>query len=425
VITDPAARSALVSAPQPAAEMVIGLRELTITPEGDAFMVGDLARGEFIEVPPIAVVVINALRDGYSIAEASNLARAESAIEVDVVDFVETLRDMGFVASIGGVPIQAEGPKLTDGGRAGAALARLARPLYSTPAWTLYGVLFVGCLVLLIAVPWFRPRYGQMFFLSNPVLSVVLLTVIATPIVMLHELAHWLGARIEGVPARITISRRYYLVVAQTDLSALWALPRRRRFGPLLAGMALDTVVTSALLCARYAQHMDWWHPQPTIARLLAALVLGQAFSISFQFVVFLRTDLYGVLVTGLGCRNLSSISRLRMARLYRRLTSIEEQELGMANPRDMAVARWYSWIQLGGAAVAIFYFVLFFAPAVVHMMRWVASGLTRSSPGALSFWVVLASGCIECALVLIPSITYLRDRLRRSRRLSPKAHQI
>jgi hypothetical protein len=233
---------------------------------------------------------------------------------------------------------------------------------------------------------------------------------------VLHEVAHWLGARIEGVPARITISRRYYLMVAQTDLSAMWALPRRRRFGPLLAGMALDTVVTAALLGARAAQFTGWWHPQPTLARLLAALVLGQVFSISFQFVLFLRTDLYGVLITLLGCRNLSRISRLQMTRRYRPLSAAEERELTAADPRDKAVGRWYGWVQVGGVAVAAFYFVAFFAPETIQMIRWIVAGLTSSAPVTLRFWVVLASGCVAFVPVVVPPVTYLRDRRRRPR---------
>lgn len=49
---------------------------------------------------------------------------------------------------------------------------------------------------------------AQLFFLPNPVLSVALLTAAGIPLAMTHELAHWLGARVRGVGARITVSRR-------------------------------------------------------------------------------------------------------------------------------------------------------------------------------------------------------------------------
>jgi putative peptide zinc metalloprotease protein len=136
-----------------------------------------------------------------------------------------------------------------------------------------------------------RPHVTQLFFLPNPVLSVALLAAIGMPLAMTHELAHWLGARINGVPARITISRGYYMLVAQTDLSALWAVPRRRRFPPLLAGIAWDTVRLSGLIAARAAQLAGWWHPGPFAARLIAALIVTHVLSISWQFFDGLTRD--------------------------------------------------------------------------------------------------------------------------------------
>jgi putative peptide zinc metalloprotease protein len=394
----------------------IGLRELSITPDGESFMVGDLARGEFIQVPPIAVTVIKALRRGLTVDRAAVLARAEAGQDIDVADFVQTLAEVGFVASIDGVPVSVDGPALTSGGRAGTVLARLARPFYRGPAWACYGILFVGCVVLISAVPWFRPRYSQLFFLANPLLSLVVLTAITLPMLFLHEVTHWLGARIEGVPARITASRRYYLVVAQTDMSALWALPRKRRYGPLLAGIAFDVVVTALLLAARGAQYMGWWHPVPVVARLLAALVVVRVFAIALQFVLFLRTDLYAVLITSLGCLNLTRISRLRMARRYRRLSPAEEHELQSADPRDLAAARWYGWVQLAGLLVALFYFAAYFAPATIHLLSWLGGGLARSSPGTTRFWEYAGDGCVVLVPIIIPPYTYLRDRRRRLR---------
>jgi putative peptide zinc metalloprotease protein len=391
----------------------IELRALSITPDGEFFMVGDLARGEFIQVPPIAITVISALREGHTVDLAADLARAEVGQDVDAVDFVQTLCEVGFVASINGIAVSVDGPRLRDGGRAGAALARLARPFYTSPAWACYGVLFTGCVLLLTAVPWFRPRYSQWFFLPNPLLSVALLSVITMPLVMAHEVAHWLGARIQGVPARITLTRRYYLLVAQTDLSGLWALPRRRRYPALLAGMALDIVVVALLMAARGLQYLGWWHPAPTLSRLLAALVLLQVLGISFQFALFLRTDLYAVLITSLGCLNLTRISRLRMARRYRHLSAAEEQELESADPRDQAAARWYGWVQLGGMLVALFYFTVYFVPATVHTLSWLTAGFAGSSPGSRRFWEYAGASCVLAAPVIIPPYTYLRDRRR------------
>ena len=298
-------------APPLTAATRLRLRELRIVPEGDDFLVGDPARGEFVAVPEVAVTVISLLRDGYTLGETAARVQEQTGEQVDVADFAATLVELGFVAATDGVPVDATGPELADGGRLGAAAARVARPLYSAPAFAVYGLLFAGCVLALTAVPALRPRVTQLFFLPNPVLSVALLTAVGMPLAMTHELAHWLGARVNGAGARITVSRRYYMMVLQTDLSALWGVPRRQRFGPLLAGIAWDTVRLAALIALRAAALARWWNPGALGGRLIAALIVTHVLAISWQFFVFLRTDVYAVLAVGLGCLNLTRISRL------------------------------------------------------------------------------------------------------------------
>jgi hypothetical protein len=387
------------------------LRELCITRERDQYLVGDAARGEFVSVPAIAVTLIEALRTVGTLGEAAQRVRVETGTQVDVADFAATLLELGFVARLDGAPLAGMSPEFTDGGRLGAFAARLARPLYSRAAFALYGVLFASCVVLLTAAPALRPHVTQLFFLPNPVLSVALLAAIGMPLAMTHELAHWLGARVNGVSARITISRRYYMLVAQTDLSALWAVPRRRRFAPLLAGIAWDTVRLSALIAARAAQLAGWWYPSPLMARLIAALIVTHILSISWQFLVFLRTDIYAVLATGLGCLNLTKISRLRMGRRYRKLNPAEAAELAAASPRDLTAARWYSWVQAAGLVAVTFYFFVFVVPFTISVMRWVIGGLARNPAATLGFWEALASGVVILVPAAIPPLSYLRGR--------------
>ena len=397
--------------PRLSADSRLVLRELRITSEGDQYLMGDVACGEFASVPAIAVTVIEALREGGTLAETAEKVRARTGTQVDVADFAATLLELGFVARLDGTPLASMSPEFAGDGRLGEVAARLARPCYSRAAFVLYGLLFTGCVAALSVAPRLRPHVTQLFFLPNPVVSVALLAAIGMPMAMTHELAHWLGARVNGVPARITISRRYYMLVAQTDLSALWAVPRRRRFPALLAGIAWDTVRLSALIAARAAQLAGWWHPSPVAARLIAALIVTHVLSISWQFFVFLRTDIYAVLATGLGCLNLTRISRLRMASRYRRLTPAEAAELAAASPRDLTAARWYGWVQAGGLVAVTFYFFAFVVPFTISVARWVMDGLTRYPTATFGFWEVLVSGVVILVPAALPPLSYLRDR--------------
>jgi hypothetical protein len=395
----------------------VELRELTISPEGDEYLVGDLARGEFIAVPQVAVAVIDELRAGHTTAEAAAAVSAATGVEVDVADFAAQLVQLGF-AAVKGSAAEPPGPRLGLGGRAGAAAARLGRPLYSWPAFACYALLLAACLAVLAAVPGLRPSYHQLFFLPNPVASFVLLSLLWMPLGAVHELAHWLGARVQGLPARISVSRRYYELVLQTDLSALWSVPRRRRLGPLLAGLATDTVALAAFTAARAAQLEGWWRPPGTLAKLTAALIVAQLLNIGWQFVVFMRTDLYAVLVTGLGCQNLTRVSRLRAASRYRALTPAESAELASASQADLSAARWYWLVQAAGFAIVLAGFFRYLLPFAVYVIRWTATGLTANPPASLAFWQVAISGCIILVPLALPLATAVTERCR-ARRLA------
>lgn len=98
-----------------------------------------------------------------------------------------------------------------------------------------------------------------------------------------------------------------------------------------------------------------------------------------------------------------------------------QNSELAAASLRDKAVARWYGWVQASGVGLVAFYFAVFFAPATVYTTRWIVTGLTTSSPIASRFWVVLLSGCVALVPVLVPPVSYLRDRQRHKARTSTR----
>jgi hypothetical protein len=105
------------------------------------------------------------------------------------------------------------------------------------------------------------------------------------------------------------------------------------------------------------------------------------------------------------------------MARAYRRLTAAEEREFAVASRRDRDISRWYCWVQLGGALIAAWNFVVFFLPSLLHTLRWIGGELTRYPPATAEFWYVVGSSVVAFILVAIPPFTYSCDRVRRARR--------
>ncbi|WP_447001896.1 hypothetical protein ACRAKI_19265 [Saccharothrix isguenensis] len=55
------------------------------------------------------------------------------------------------------------------------------------------------------------------------------------------------------------MDRRLVLPAFETGPTQLWSVPRRRRYGPLLGGMALDVVLLAAQPTGRLLIHTGVW----------------------------------------------------------------------------------------------------------------------------------------------------------------------
>ena len=387
------------------------LKELTVVPDDNGeHVVGDPQTGVYVALPTIGVTVIDQLRGGATLGMAGQVASVDAGEEVDAVDFGQTLVELGFVAEVDGRPV-ARPPDVPTRRWIAGVRPELARPLFAPLAWLCYGVLFVGCVALMVASPAYRPDADDLYFLASPVLSLGVLAVWAMISTAGHEVAHWLAARSEGVPARFSIGRRLYFLVFETDLTQLWGLPRRRRFGPLLAGLAYDTVILSGLLAVQLISADDF------VDRVAAALVVVEVSGILFQFLVFLRTDLYAVLVMLFGCRDLWQVNILELRRMFGRLDEPQAAELANAHPRDRRVAIWFRWLCIAGFVATAGYFVAFFVPALWTLLGWITESLSTAAPTTGRFW----ESVIFAALALTPIALLIgvtaRERLHHRRR--------
>ena len=377
---------------------VLRLRPLSVTEQRDGFVVGLAGTGPFVSLPAVGRRAIDRLAAGRSVEEtAADLAPDDGGERVDVLAFARTLGRLGFVAAVDDRPWDAAPAPRTVLPR--AASGRLRR-LFTRPAAFAAAASAVAAAVLLVLDPAIRPSALDVFFLDSPVRSLAVLTSVTYVLAALHELAHVGAAAALGVPARLRITRRLYFLTFETNLTGLWALPPRKRIGPLLAGMGFDAVVLAVLLVLRTVEV----GPQ----RFLAALVLVELAAIVTQFFVFLRTDVYAVMTALLGCTNLALTTRLLLRRSVRRLDDAQQAQLAAASRRDRDVARWYRWVHVGGMAFAAWFFAVFFLPATWALLDWLWAALGASA-GSAAFWEALVFGL----LILSPRLLTLGIAVR------------
>ncbi|MFI6386042.1 hypothetical protein ACIBHY_43170 [Nonomuraea sp. NPDC050547] len=390
----------------------VRLRPLSLVEEGEEVLVGDPESGTFITIPAVGGVVITALQRGATTEEAAREAEAFAGEPVDVPSFVEVLQELGFVDD----GEQQEAPKTApiQGRRwLGGVREEHVRPFFGPVAWTIYAACAAFCLAVFVLEPRLFPKPGEdAFVLADIGLSALLLVPFSMASMALHEAGHWLAARAIGIRSRFGVDRRMMLLVFETDLTQVWSVPRRRRYGPLLGGMAIDVVTLAVLLGIRLTGP-----PEPVDATL-AVWVFVKLTGLLWQCMIFMRTDLYAVLVNWLGCRNLWEVKSLMLRQAFGRLTPAQAAELAAAAPADLRAARWFRWVWLAGFAGVLAWFWFLLLPVVVTVLEWTAEGLVLG-PLTATFWYRL--GCATLllgpeTLAAAMAVVHWAGRLRAAR---------
>jgi putative peptide zinc metalloprotease protein len=395
----------MTTAPGPAGTTV-RLRPLSVVTEGDDVLIGDPERGTFVAVPAVGGVVVQALLEGATVAEAGERASAFAGEPVDMADFITALNDLGFVADDEETAAPVPTAPVQQRGWTGGPPAALVRPLFSTAAWWVYGLAALAVAVCFVAQPGLWPRPADLLITGDIGTSLLIMLPVTYLLVGVHEMWHWLAARALNLQTRFGVDRRLFFLVFETDLSQLWSVPRRKRYGPQLAGLAIDLLLIAALLLAQLVAGPV--KPLPALVFVLVASTL-------WQCMVFLRTDLYGVLVTATGCRNLWRVKSLLLRRAFGRLDERQRAELDRADPRDVRVGLWFRWIHLAGYLVAGAYFALFYLPLLTYVARWAADGIPAGPAGTRFWWGLIVAVMVYAPIGATLWITLARLRRRRA----------
>jgi putative peptide zinc metalloprotease protein len=331
----------------------VRLRPLRQRPGGDGWVIGRIETGDFITVPEVAHRVIALLGEGRTVGDVAGRVRAETGTSFAVADFVAALDELGFVAAIDDQarPDKAR-PRPSLSWLAPRHVRWLTHPLM--PA--VVAGFAVAAVVMLALHPALLPSSRVLVWSRRAGLVLAVNAAIAWALILVHEGAHLALARAVGAPARITLGTRLQFLAAQTDVSGVWAAPRRTRMTVYLAGMGIDVCVAgSCLLIAGLAGLHG-------LARHLLAVAAAETIlGLLAQFMVFMRTDIYFVLQDLTGTANLYAEGSAYLRYLGRRATrpirpvraAGEDPSQDYPAARRRAI-RLYSALLLAGTAVCL-----------------------------------------------------------------------
>jgi putative peptide zinc metalloprotease protein len=393
----------------------VAVYPFTRQPDGEEIVIGRTDTGIFLSLPREAVEILDWLRDGRTVAEAQAQYQEKYGEIPDVADLLTFLQEKGFVrprrdGTSADAPVSAANAAnavitpaadKTFAPPAAAAVryhfanipVPLARKLFGKTALALGALIFALAVVAVFLDPSLRPHRDALIFSQHRTLKTLALILIGYTTVFVHEMGHLMAARAVGVNSRLGISSRMWVLVAETDMTGLWSVPKNQRYLPMLAGPVIDVVSASLISLMLFAQHRGWIALPALVVQLSMAMVFVYMMRLLWQCFFFVRTDFYFVIATFFGCKSLMQDTRVYIGNLRRRLfgsaTPLTDQSHIPKTERRVISA--YAWIWFLGRAVALW--SLFFVTLPVagkYLKSSIATMMTGFSGGTYAFFDAL-----------------------------------
>lgn len=347
--------------------------------------------------------LLRRMAEGAHPDEAAEWYESTYGQPVDMADFLITLAELGFVCG--------DGEEVATARPVG--LRWLGRAMFSPVAFGCLVLVLAGWVLAMVDHPDLAPRPGQVFFTRS--LLVVQLAILfgQLPWIGLHEAGHVLAGRRLGLSSRLGVGTRLYFVVFETRMNGLLTVARRKRYLPILAGMAVDLFVIGGLGLLAFAVRRPGGG-EPLIGGIALAMAFPIEVRLLYQFLLFLQTDVYFVIATALGCHDLHAAAR---AMIHNRLWGLLRRpgrlvDVDQWTERDQRVARWYAPIFGVGAVVMVVIGVIVVTPIVVRVVHLVGQSLPLG-PTDARFWDSLLFSALNLAQFFFFGLVAVRSRMK------------
>jgi hypothetical protein len=347
----------------------VALHPLTYLAHGDEVTVGRRDIDSYGIVSAEAAELLRQLEAGATPRAAGDWYESEHGEPIDVDDFVAALNELGFVRVANEAPARP------------LRWQRLGAAAFSVPAWIAYAAIIASALIATVRNPDLAPTYRHVFFTDYYVVIQTVLFAVAVPQLLLHESFHALAGRRLGLRSGLTIGRRLYFVVLETSLDGLVTVPGRQRYLPILAGMLADVLVLALLtIVADLTREADGAFSLE--GKVCLAVAFAVCLRIAWQFSFYLRTDIYALIATALGCVDLHTTTKLMIRNRCNRMLGRHDKLIDESTwyAADRKAARWYSWLIVVGYSVSLATFALAVAPIAYQMASGVLERFTSSS---------------------------------------------
>ena len=347
--------------------------------DNGAYIVQLRATGEYFELSAAAADGLRLLAEGAEPDAAARRLSAEYPDErIEIDEFLADLRAMGFVREPG------EPEPVHGGSYAPQAAAGVWRSAFHPRVAPLYGLVAAANIALFATVPSLFPVYADLLPFSSMLANTASLLAVSLLLLMLHECGHVLAARSCGIRARVRFGHRLFIVVLETEMADIWRVSRARRNMAYLAGLCVDhCLLLGALLTLACVPELP-----PAVSGLLGIAVFQWVAMTVFQFMIFMKTDLYYVLTNVTGAHHLMDDAaqwwrgRLRLGGRSAARTGMNG-DARQANDGARRLVRVYALVHSAGLLGAAALLACYIAPQLAVVLHTSVARLFGSASPA------------------------------------------
>lgn len=372
-------------------DTVVEVYPFTRQADSEEIVIGRSDTVVFLALPPDAVEILDHLADGKTVGQTQAIYQAKYGEIPDMEDFLGLLEQKGFVKPqcAPALPLAFPGigsPSSVSGQPRSPVRFHfanfpqpLAQMIYSRPM--LVGAsLIIGLALVAVAIdPALIPGWDALLFTEHLTLMRLSLALLTYTTIFLHEMAHLVAARAVGVSSRLGISHRLWVLVAETDMTGVWAVPKNQRYLPFLAGPLLDVFSASAIILVTWATMYGWISLPRGILRLAQAMLLVYLLRLLWQCYFFVRTDFYYVIANAFKCKNLMHDTQVflrnQLMGLIRSGRIINQAHIPAA---EMRVIRWYAVVWIAGRILAFSTLIFITAPLIYNYALIIGAAFAR-----------------------------------------------
>ncbi len=359
---------------------------LSVQKDGDAYVVGNPEFGDFYQFPEQGVRILTMLKSGYTAPAIKSRLAAEYEEMVDIDEFIDQLRSIGFIHPED--QKQAAQEKLEaashDTHRTFNVDPRTANAVFSRPTLLCcLGLVFYAAFIA-FQNPWLRIDFNAFYTETNRTALLLVVLTLSLMQVALHETGHMLAAARHGIKSKYGVGNRLWTLVAESDLTGILTLPQSQRYFPMLAGLLVDILCASLLTILLSA--LLWHDASAFTIQVVRALVLEIAIGVTWQFNIFVKTDLYFIICNYFSHPDLDRDARTYLQGLAHQATfGLFGSNFAPKSPQHLLVLRAFSLIWLFGRILSLF---VLFGVVLPTMAKYIGSVVHLFMQPPSSIWM-------------------------------------